>query len=99
MMRYSLEERKRRLTVARALDEELTRFLAPLVEWLDTLLDKRLVRTLVASIVALLEWRNRAHGLLLERVGSVYLRSGACPRRDETPLQPAALAQVGGQRD
>ena len=57
--------------VARALDEELTQFLAPLVEWLDTLLDKRLVRTLVASIIALLEWRNRAHGLLLSELGAV----------------------------
>lgn len=56
--------------VARALDEELTRFLAPLIEWFDTLVDKRLVRTLVASIVALLEWRNRAHGLLLSELGA-----------------------------
>ena len=51
--------------MARELEAELTQFLAPLVAWLDTLLDKRLVRTLVASIVALVEWRNRAHGLLL----------------------------------
>lgn len=56
--------------VARALDAELAQFLAPLVEWLDTLLDKRLVRTLVASIIALLEWRNRAHGLLLSELGA-----------------------------
>lgn len=55
---------------ARALEEELTRFLAPVVEWLDTLLDKRLTRTLVASIIALLEWRNRAHGLLLSELGA-----------------------------
>ena len=51
--------------VARELEAELERFLAPLVVWLDPLLDKRLVRTLVASIGALVEWRNRAHGLLL----------------------------------
>lgn len=56
--------------VARALDTELAQFLAPLVEWLDTLWDKRLVRTLVASIIALLEWRNRAHGLLLSELGA-----------------------------
>lgn len=56
--------------VARALEEDLTQFLAPVVEWLDTLLDKRLVRTLVASIIALLEWRNRAHGLLLSELGA-----------------------------
>jgi hypothetical protein len=56
--------------VARALEAELTEFLAPVVEWLDTLVDKRLVRTLVASIIALLEWRNRAHGLLLSELGA-----------------------------
>jgi hypothetical protein len=56
--------------VARELEAELERFLAPLVVWLDTLLDKRLVRTLVASIVALVEWRNRAHGLLLSELGA-----------------------------
>ncbi len=56
--------------VAGALEEELTQFLAPVLEWLDTLLDKRLVRTLVASIVALVEWRNRAHGLLLSELGA-----------------------------
>ncbi len=56
--------------VAQALEAELTQFLAPVVEWLDSLVDSRLVRTLVASIVALLEWRNRAHGLLLSELGA-----------------------------
>lgn len=56
--------------MARELEAEVTQFLAPLVAWLDTLLDKRLVRTLVASIVALVEWRNRAHGLLLSELGA-----------------------------
>lgn len=56
--------------LAQAFEEELTQFLAPLVAWLDTLLDKRLVRTLVASIIALVEWRNRAHGLLLSELGA-----------------------------
>lgn len=56
--------------VARELEAELERFLAPLVVWLDPLLDKRLVRTLVRSIVALVERRNRAHGLLLSELGA-----------------------------
>ena len=56
--------------VARALEAALTQFLTPVMEWLDTLVDKRLVRTLVASIIALLEWRNRAHGLLLSELGA-----------------------------
>jgi Transposase DDE domain len=56
--------------VARELEQELERFLAPVVTWLDTVVDKRLTRTLVRSIVALLEWRNRAHGLLLSELGA-----------------------------
>ena len=75
--------------VTRALEADLSQFLVPLVEWLDTLLDKRLVRTLVASIMALLEWRNRAHGLLLSELGGLHLRSGACSSGHEAALQPA----------
>jgi len=67
--------------VATALEQELTRFLAPLDVWLDLQdaeLDKRLVRTLVRSIVALLEWRNRAHGLFLSELVALCSCPGAC---------------------
>jgi len=33
-------------------------------------LEKRVVRALVRSIVALAEWRSRAHGLLLSWLGA-----------------------------
>lgn len=58
--------------MARELEADLAQFLAPLVAWLDTLLEKRLMRTLVASIFALVEWRNRAR-TALERARGVYL--------------------------
>ncbi|HEV2238266.1 MAG TPA: transposase [Ktedonobacterales bacterium] len=65
--------------VAQALQRELVAFLGPLLEWLDARLDRRLVRTLVSSIVALLEWRNRAHGLLLSELGAYVLDPAHAP--------------------
>lgn len=56
--------------VATTLTRDLAVFLAPLLAWLDTRMDKRLVRTVLSGIVALLEWRNRAHGLLLSELGA-----------------------------
>jgi hypothetical protein len=65
--------------MAQAFEEDLTQFLAPVVTWLDALLDKRLVRTLVASVIALLEWRNRAHGLLLSELGAYLCDPAQAP--------------------
>lgn len=65
--------------VALALEQELARFLAPFLTWLDTQLDKRLVRTVLTSIVALIEWRNRAHGLLLSELGGYILDPAHAP--------------------
>jgi hypothetical protein len=45
-------------------------FLSPLLLVLDTLLDKRLVRTLVQVCVAILRFRNQKQGLLLSELGS-----------------------------
>lgn len=65
--------------VARALQWELVAFLAPLLEWLDARLDRRLVQTFVRGIVAPLEWRNRAHGLLLSELGAYVLDPAHAP--------------------
>ena len=45
--------------------QELEVFLLPLLTVLDTLLDKRLVRTLVQCCVAIIRFRNQKQGLLL----------------------------------
>jgi hypothetical protein len=45
-------------------------FLSPLLLVLDTLLDKRLVRTLVQACVAILRFRSQKQGLLLSELGS-----------------------------
>jgi hypothetical protein len=57
-------------SVAGALQRELVAFLTPLFQWWDARLDRRLVLPFVSSLVALLEWRNRAHGLLLSELGA-----------------------------
>ncbi len=49
---------------------ELELFLLPLLQVLDTFLDKRLVRTLVQCCVAIVRFRNNKQGLLLSELGS-----------------------------
>jgi hypothetical protein len=56
--------------VATALEQGLHRWLAPLLVRLDESLDKRLVRTVAATIKAIITHRNRAHGLLLSELGA-----------------------------
>lgn len=65
--------------VAGELQRELVAFLAPLLQWLDARLDRRLVQTFVSGIVALVEWRNRAHGLLLSELGAYVLDPAHAP--------------------
>jgi len=62
--------------VAHHLMQQLTSFLAPCLHELDRLLDQRLVRTFLRTIVALIEFRHRANGLLLSELGA-YLDSPA----------------------
>ena len=50
--------------------QDLEFFLFPLLSVLDTLLDKRLVRTLVQCCVAIIRFRNHKQGLLLSELGS-----------------------------
>lgn len=50
--------------------QKLELFLLPLLQVLDTLLDKRLVRTLVQCCVAIVRFRNDKQGLWLSELGS-----------------------------
>lgn len=45
-------------------------FVQPLLFLLNQHLDVRLVRTFLASLAAILQWRNRPHGLLLSELGA-----------------------------
>jgi hypothetical protein len=60
------EEEQASQELARLLEE----YLRPLLMFLDTLLDKRLVRTFAQCCVAILRFRNPKQGLLLSELGS-----------------------------
>ena len=70
--------------MAQGLGWGLMQFLAPLVFELDRHLDKRLVRTLVQSIEAILAIRSRVNGLLLSELGGY--------------LEPMGKATAGSKR-
>lgn len=65
--------------VSRQLGERLAGFVAPLLLELDTLIDKRLVRTFLATLGAIIQFRNRAHGLLLSELGAYLLSADQAP--------------------
>lgn len=54
--------------------QQLVHFVWPLLQTLNQQLDVRLVRTFLATLFAIVQWRNRAHGLLLSELGA-YLTS------------------------
>lgn len=62
--------------VGRQVHAGLQQFLCPLLALLDAQVDRRLVRTLLASVAAILALRHRAHGLLLSELGA-YLAGPA----------------------
>lgn len=61
------------------LSRHLLTFLAPLLRSLDQRLDRRLVSTFLATLIAIVEWRNRAHGLLLSELGAYLLTPQQAP--------------------
>jgi hypothetical protein len=70
--------------VSRQLGEQLAGFVAPLLLELDTLIDKMkrsviLVRTLLATLGVIIQFRNRAHGLLLSELGAYLLSADQAP--------------------
>lgn len=67
------------LREAQNLAERCRRFLAPLLEAVDARADSRLVRTLAASVPALIRQRDPAHALLLSELGGVLLGPRQAP--------------------
>jgi len=65
--------------VADDLREGLYQFLLPLLALLDACLDVRLVRTFLATVEAILWFRNHAHGLLLSELGAYLLGPNQAP--------------------
>jgi hypothetical protein len=61
------------------LGTQLQHFVSPLLMQLDTLIDKRLVRTLLATLQVIIQFRNRSHGLLLSELGGYLLSADQAP--------------------
>ena len=85
--------------MAQGLGEALARFLFPLLVELDTLLDKRLVRTFLATIQVIITFRDRANGLLLSELGGYLETPDKAPAGTKRRSRLAALLQVGGLAD
>ncbi len=65
--------------MGQGLAEALARFVFPLLVELDSLLDKRLVRTFLATIQVIITFRDRANGLLLSELGGYLATPDKAP--------------------
>ena len=65
--------------VSGLLAHQLYLFLRPLLQDLSHQLDVRLVRTFLATLVAIVSWRNRPHGLLLSELGAYIVGPNRAP--------------------
>lgn len=61
------------------IQSQLVGFLTPLLVQLDAVLDKRLVRTFVQAIIAIVSFRESSKGLLLSELGSYILNPRQAP--------------------
>lgn len=65
--------------LAHTLTQRFQQFLGPLLSQLDERADKRLVRTFAGTVQAILQFRERACGLLLSELGGVLLSPEHAP--------------------
>src|SRR5213079_2198569 len=82
--------------IAQGLGVQLGSFLFPLLVQLDAVLDKRLVRTFLATIEVIITFRDRANGLLLSELGGYLKTPDKAPAGTKRRSRLAALLQVGG---
>ena len=65
--------------VSTEISERLREFLGPLLEQLDAVMDKRLVRTFFALVQTVIPYRHRTNGLLLSELGAYLLSPEKAP--------------------
>ncbi len=82
--------------MAQGLGAQLGSFLFPLLVQLDAVLDKRLVRTFLATIEVIITFRDRANGLLLSELGGYLETPDKAPAGTKRRSRLVALFQVGG---
>lgn len=80
-MQHKIKGQEEQASVEKAseIQRRLMEFLAPLLVQLDEVLDKRLVRTFVQAIIAIVSFRESSKGLLLSELGSYILNPGQAP--------------------
>lgn len=61
------------------LSNHLEVFVSPLLQWLDAQIDKRLVRTFLLTLQAILMLRHTRYGLLLSELGAYILNADQAP--------------------
>ena len=64
---------------SQAFSQHLETFTSPLLQWLDSQLDKRLVRTFFLTLQAILMLRHTKYGLLLSELGAYILNADQAP--------------------
>ena len=69
-MTYLPENEQDAQKASQELTNLLEEFLSPLLQVLDRLVEKRLIRTLVQVCVVLIRFRNQKQGFLLSEMGS-----------------------------
>ena len=66
-------------TQSQELSDHLEGFVFPLLQWLDAQIDKRLVRTFLLTLQAILMLRHTRYGLLLSELGAYILHADQAP--------------------
>lgn len=61
------------------LSDQLEGFLSPLLQWLDAQMDRRLVRTFLLTLQAIVMLRHTRYGLLLSELGAYILSANQAP--------------------
>ena len=61
------------------LSNQLEGFVSPLLQWLDAQIEKRLVRTFLLTLQAILMLRHTRYGLLLSELGAYVLNADQAP--------------------
>jgi transposase len=77
--RTSVTEEQEREEISQHLTQQLETFLQPLLTWLDAYLDRRLVRTFLLSLAAIVTFRHHKQGLYLSELGSYLLQAVHAP--------------------
>jgi cell division septation protein DedD len=87
--------------LSRQTQQRLVQFVWPLLVSLNQQLDVRLVRSFLATLFAIVQWRSRSHGLLLSELGASITSPERAPagtkRLSNLLRSPAWAAHLIGQ--